>query len=84
MLMEIQQARMLFLNGGCSPERAANISRLTFKYVHAMAGSWPRGIQDGRFETGPLKLPLHAMSDDEVARATAQTILRRLAAGSRS
>lgn len=80
MRVEIQQARMTFRNGGCSRSRAENISRLTFEYVHQLlAGGQPSNDRRlDRIEVAPLRLALHTMSDQQIARATAHAVLRAI------
>jgi hypothetical protein len=77
MRVEIEQAQMVFRNGGCSRERAENISRLTFEYVYQMtAGRLPNGRRLKRIEAAPLRLAIDAISDRQVARAAARAVFR--------
>ena len=81
MRVEIEQAQIVFRNGGCSRQRAENISRLTFEYVHQMMVgrrmSNDRRLE--RIESTPLRLALGAMSDQQVARAAARAVFRAVA-----
>ena len=80
MRVEIEQAQVVFRSGGCSRERAENISRLTFEYVHQMtAGRLPNGRRLKRIVAAPLRLAIDAMSDRQVAHATARAVFRAIA-----
>ena len=78
MRLDIGQARMTFRNGGCTRQRAEQISRLTFEYVHRAAGTGgaPRGRRIERIDVPPLRLALDAMSTQQIARAAARAVLR--------
>jgi hypothetical protein len=80
MQMKIEQARMVFRNGGCSRHRAENISRLTFEYVHRMTAGQQlaAGRRVERVEAPSVRLALGAMSDREVARAAAREVFRAI------
>lgn len=80
--MEIERARITFRDGGCSRDRAQNISRLTFEYLSEMpeVRAVPYGNQRiASVETPPLRLQLSLTSDYAAARAAARHILRAVA-----
>ena len=85
MRVEIEKAQMIFRNGGCSAERAENISRLTLDYVHQMmvGRRASNGERLKRIEATPLRLPLEAMTDHQVARAAARSALRAVGSSAR-
>ena len=85
MRVEIDQAQVVFRSGGCSRQRAENISRLTFEYVHQMmvGRRASNGQRLKRIEATPLRLALDAMSDQQVARAVARSVFRAVASSAR-
>jgi hypothetical protein len=78
MRLDIEHAHITFRNGGCTRQRAEQISRLTFEYVHRAAarGAPSGGRRVERINVPPLRLALDTMSNRQIARVAARAVLR--------
>ena len=82
--LEIGEVRMSYSGGEVSGPRAERISRLTFERLQQLAEKDLRQLDRDfaieHFAAPPIRVSLAAMSDEQIAQTSAETIFRALLA----